>query len=209
MWARVADTWYGGIAPFFFFVYWGAVCLLSLSVWQVSPSRSGVKFTLSVEKASKWLYTIDEALRWSTMDAGVAQKLSGRLMWATQLLFHKVGRAMVKPIYVQKISKDGSIGPRLRLSLMWWKAVIEEGVCEVRPWSEAARPPCHLYVDAASTPARCAAVLLRDGEIWYSDGAPSSGVTKQLTARQDKQITSLVGAPLLLLAVCPCWVVAM
>ena len=156
-------------------------------------------FTLSAEKAEKWLHTIDEAIRRSTMDAGVAQKLSGRLMWATQLLFHRVGRAMVKAIFAQKLSKDGSIGPRLRRSLLWWKAVLEEEVCEARQWSEAELPPCHLYVDAASTPARCAAVLLRDGEILYSDGAPSRGLTRQLTARQDKQITSLVSAFWLLL----------
>ena len=77
-----------------------------------------MKFSLSNHKADKWLQTIDEALISQLMDSGTAPKLSGRLMWATQLLFDRVGRAMVKPLFVQKVSRDGRVGPRLRRAIL-------------------------------------------------------------------------------------------
>jgi hypothetical protein len=56
--------------------------------------------------------------------------------------------------------------------------------------------PCRLYVDAASTPARLAAVLFIDGQVLYTDVEPTQQIMEQLAARRDKQITSLVGVVL-------------
>lgn len=36
---------------------------------------------------------------------GESVKLAGRLMFATQHLFNKVGRALIKPVYAQKLSR--------------------------------------------------------------------------------------------------------
>ena len=55
----------------------------------VAPSPEGIKLTLDPEKACKWIKTIDEALERMRLDAGAADKLSGRLMWSTQHLFHR------------------------------------------------------------------------------------------------------------------------
>ena len=42
------------------------------------------------EKCSKWIKVIDEALaEGGRLDSGAAQKLAGRLMWATQHLFYR------------------------------------------------------------------------------------------------------------------------
>lgn len=161
---------------------------------QVQPFKAGINFSLSPDKAHKWLHIIDEALHSRRLDAGAAQKLSGRLMWATQLLFDRVGRAMIKPIFAQKASKDGHVGPRLRQALIWWRNVIAHGVTETKPWTEGGRARAHIFVDAASTPARCAAVLFCDDEVWYTDGPPSTRLLDQLAARRDNQITSLVGS---------------
>lgn len=126
------------------------------------------------------------------LDSGAAQKLSGKLMWATQHLFFRVGRAMIKPLFAQKTSHTGVIGPRLLRALRWWHEVLSRGVSEARPWKQCEQPPCRLFVDAASTPARLAGVLFCDGRVHYFDGAPSDRVMEQLARRSDKQITSLV-----------------
>jgi len=106
------------------------------------------------EKAEKWRRQIDEALASGKLDPGSSQKLAGRLMWATQHLFYRVGRAMIKPIYAQKMASNGLVGPRLRAALEWWSRVLGLQISETRPWILEEDPPCHMFVDAASTPAR-------------------------------------------------------
>ena len=135
---------------------------------------------------------INAAIESMHLDSGSAQKLSGWLMWATRHLFYRVGRAMVKPIYAQKATTDGHVGPRLLRALKWWRKVLMHSVAEQRPWHEGHQRPCFLFVDAASSPARCAAVLFRDGEIHYTDGAPCPHLLDQLVVRGDTQIMSLV-----------------
>jgi hypothetical protein len=128
------------------------------------------------------------------LNAGSAQKLSGRLTWATQWLFHKVGRAMIKPIYAQQSSGTGTISAGLRRALGWWLEVLEAGVTEMRSWTLPKDNICRLYVDAASTPACCAAVLFIDGQRLYTSWEPSVELMKQFKERRDKQIMTLVHA---------------
>ena len=66
-----------------------------------------------------------------------------------------------------------------------------ERVSELRSWSCEAECPCHLFVDAASAPARCAAVLEVDGHFKYTDTAPPLKLMEKLKERKDKQIMSL------------------
>ena len=144
-------------------------------------------------KAAKWLRQIDDAIVSLHLDAGSAQKLAGRLNFATQHLFHRLGRAMIKPVYAQKTTGTGKVGPRLLESLKWWQLVLSQNIAEQRPWVESVvKNVCRLFVDAASTPPHCAAVLFIDGCTLYTDVAPSEQLLRQLAARNDKQITSLV-----------------
>ena len=53
----------------------------------------------------KCLKAVQKALAENILPGGAAQKLAGRLNWAGQYLFHRVGRAMLRPIYNQKFSK--------------------------------------------------------------------------------------------------------
>ena len=99
---------------------------------QVLPSEDGVRFVVNKEKADKWLHQINEAIGTSHLDAGAAQKLAGRLSWSTQFLFHKLGRAMIKPIFAQKVSKNGAVGTRLRESLIWWSWVLQQDIAQTR-----------------------------------------------------------------------------
>ncbi len=149
-------------------------------------------FTVAPEKVVKWRDQIAAAIESQHLDAGGAQKLAGRLMWACQHLFYRVGRAMVKPIYAQVGTLTGKAGPRLLQALRWWLHVLDHDVSERRDWVLADEAPCYMFVDAASSPARYAAVFVRDGVIEYTDGEPPVSLMCQLKARRDKQIMSLV-----------------
>ena len=157
----------------------------------VQPSTAGVTFCLCEKKTEKWLACLEEAIVTGRLNSGRAQKLAGKLMWATQHLFYRVGRAMIKPIFAQKTCTSGIVGPRLLRALMWWRSILRQGVSEDRPWSVYEKTPCRLFLDAASTPARLAGVLFCDGRKLYFDGAPSEHVLQQFVKRNDNQITSL------------------
>ena len=126
-------------------------------------------------------------------------------------MFHRVGRALIKPVYAQKLSRCacsrcvvegarsygatlcrcGRVGDRLRAALRWWEVVLRQSISELRPWQPISTPPCHLFVDAASSPAQCGAVAFIDGRVFYTCARPNAAVWKQFAARQDRQITGL------------------
>ncbi len=85
----------------------------------------------------------------------------------------------------------GAIGKALRTALLWWCEVLKYEICEERPWTMPRSSPLHLWVDARSTPPRCAAVLYADGHWKYTDGKPSKRIMSRFGQRADKQITSL------------------
>ncbi len=100
---------------------------------------------------------------------------------------------MIKEIFAQKGSKTGQIGKRLRDALVWWRWVLTLEVSQMKMWrDDDCRPPCHMFVDAASTPPRCAAVLAVDGVFLYTDVEPPLRLMEWFRERADKQITSLV-----------------
>ena len=86
---------------------------------QVQPTTKGALFSLPAEKAYKWVAIIDDALLRMHLDSGSAQKLAGRLMWGTQLIFYRLGRAMIKANFFQKGSATGRISPWLLSALKW------------------------------------------------------------------------------------------
>ena len=157
----------------------------------VEPCVAGVTFRLCPTRAKKWAQQLRDAIDSGYLDAGSAQKLAGRLTWATQWLFNKVGRAMIRPIYAQHCSGTGTVSARLLSALKWWLEVLEHGVTEVRPWRLSRSNICRLYVDAASTPACCAAVLCIDGKKLYTSWEPSVEQMRQFKKRRDKQIMTL------------------
>ena len=54
---------------------------------------------------AKCLKVIRESLTSGLMLAGDAQKQAGQLNWSTQYLFKRLGRAMLRPIYQQKLTR--------------------------------------------------------------------------------------------------------
>ena len=68
-------------------------------------SEFGYRAVPSSKTRDKCLRAILSALRDDLLHKGAAQKLAGRLNWSTQRMFHRLGRAMIRPIYDQKLSK--------------------------------------------------------------------------------------------------------
>ena len=64
-----------------------------------SVSESGLKCVADKKKCEKWIARIKGALVSGRLTSGEASKMSGALQWATQQLFRKLGRALIRPIY--------------------------------------------------------------------------------------------------------------
>ena len=90
------------------------------------------------------------------------------------------------------ICRNGQLGARLRGALTWWVRILSCHISEMRPWSGINESACHIFVDAASSPARCAAVLIAGGEIWFTDLAVKGKLWDLFCKRRDKQIMGLV-----------------
>ena len=167
--------------------YGSSLCILGV---ELSLSKTAYRCRLSREKAAKWIAIMRRALHEGIMYSGDAQKMAGRLSWSTQFLFYRVGRAMIRPIFDQKRSKDGAIHGPLRVALQWWIRILQMEICEEHYWGAPLTSVAHMWVDARGVPSRLAAVLFIDGEWFYTDGAPSDGVMSRFKARRDRQITS-------------------
>jgi hypothetical protein len=59
----------------------------------------------SAAKVASWIASIEEAVRAGVLRAGDASKLAGRLQWAAQSLFNRLGRALLRDIYDQQRSR--------------------------------------------------------------------------------------------------------
>ena len=64
-------------------------------------------------------------------------------------------------------------------------------ITEVRPWKRERQQPGVMLCDARSVPPRVAAVLIIDGNTFYSDWAPSEKVLASFKRRKDDQIMAL------------------
>lgn len=189
-------------------------CGASLVVLGVCMSMTDLGFSVrpAKDKANKCIATINEALKTGVLMPGCAEKLAGRLSWAAQFLFYRVGRAMLRPIFDQRkvgnglsfslITCDmlccamwciraGRVGVTLETAMLWWLHVLVSDVCEEHPWEPPASPVARMFVDAASNPARCAAVLFCESGCLYTDGKPCKMLLDRLATRKDNQIMGL------------------
>ena len=64
-------------------------------------------------------------------------------------------------------------------------------VAERLAWQQADTYEVHMFCDAAGSPAHLAAVLLMDGQTYFTHAAPSQKVMKAFYHRRDNQIMGL------------------
>lgn len=154
--------------------------LVALGI-RISPSAQGYSCSLAEDKAAKCIETIEDAFRVGEMHPGVARKLAGRLSWASQFVFHRLGRAMLRPIFARGHSSEICLNGPLQLSLRWWLMILREGIMEKRPWQQPITPPVHLHVDARGVPPRCESCAAFWFLLWCSCCQVCSGVVRWRT----------------------------
>ena len=143
------------------------------------------------EKVRKWRAIIEEALRTNVLRSGDASKLAGGLSWATQNLFSRFGRALLRPLYAQQYRRSSQCSRPLRMALKWWLEVLALQLAETRMWKRPSTQPLQLFADARGQPPRLAAVLVGNGRILYTDMEPAAGVLAFFKKRADNQIMGL------------------
>ena len=92
-------------------------------------------------------------------------------------------------LFLAALRRGGGWNLALHEALFWWRNVLQQEVVEERPWHAPATPLAHLFVDARGAPARCAAVLLIDGQRLYTDGEVVNPLNKSWVLSVSAQIT--------------------
>ena len=115
---------------------------------RVETNLVGATYVPPPEKIRQWILLIKRYLQLGILGAGEASKLAGRLNWASQEIFDKLGRALLVPIYAHMRSRSSVIGWELKLALRWWLQTLERGMCQVRVWKEIHTEPVQLLCDA-------------------------------------------------------------
>ena len=166
------------------------LCVLGI---EVTVGDDGVEARPSPDKVAKWLAQLDGALSSGFLPPGEAAKLAGRLQFATQHMFRRLGRAMLRPLYQQQYAplRGNRIGNTLRAAMSWWKAALERGWCQARAARGVHEERVEVFCDARSTPPRLAAVLVSQSGCWFTDMEPSPRLLSGLTVRRDAQIMGL------------------
>ena len=98
-------------------------CGATLVVLGISVTLGDDGFSLAPakEKASMCIDAISEARSSGVLRPACAEKLAGRLSWATQYMFYRVGRAMIRPIFDQRFVRDGGCFPAVCVG--YWGAL--------------------------------------------------------------------------------------
>ena len=115
--------------------------------------------------------------------------MAGRLSFAAQRCFNRVGREMVRPFFAQQYApmRGSRLSAGLRLATEWWLEVFRQRIVQHVPLT-CKMEVVDMFCDARSNPARMAAVLVDADGIWYTDWAPSQRLWQSLKTRKDKQI---------------------
>ena len=74
---------------------------------QVSLAEAGFRLLPAKAKVQKCMAAIRGALETGVLKPGCAEKLAGRLSWAVQVMFYRIGRAMIRPVFDQKRVGNG------------------------------------------------------------------------------------------------------
>ena len=95
----------------------------------------GFRFRPAAEKIPKWLVTIEGALQKQSLPPGEASKLCGKLAWGGSHLFHRIGRALLRPLYDQCSRYDGKLNPELEHARLTDSVATKRTIMDVVPVS--------------------------------------------------------------------------
>eukprot|EP00959_Pyramimonas_sp_CCMP1952_P267093 5584186-Pyramimonas_sp.AAC.1 len=94
---------------------------ISLLGCEVSVAPQGVHWHLGREKVVAWQREVAYVLRSKSLSPALASKFAGRLAFACQRSFGRVGRSCVRPFF-WRAARGGcwALTSRLRACLRWW-----------------------------------------------------------------------------------------
>ena len=98
---------------------------------------------------------------------------------------------MLRPLFDQKRSRRARVGKELRRALWWWKDALSLDIAELRQWKGPQASTAHLFCDAAGQPAHLGAVLMIDGECFWTHMAVPEDILAFFNVRKDNQIMGL------------------
>jgi len=152
-----------------------------------------VKVFPSEDKIAKWSAALLDVDNKQQLFAGEAGKFAGRLAFASQLTFSRLGRAMLRPFFAQQHAplRKGALGPLLKLAVKWWLTAFKLNMRREICVYDREGPTFDLFCDARGHPARVAAVLFFNGNVVYTDWQPSPAVLGAFSYREDNQIMGL------------------
>ena len=93
------------------------------------------------------------------LEPGLCRKASASV--ACQYMFHRLGRAMIRPIFAQISNRKSRVSMELRFALQWWCKVMELDIVEERFWKYPEAPVAHLFVAAAGKDSRLMQLQVR------------------------------------------------
>ena len=144
----------------------------------------------SEEKVEKWSLLLKKVRNDKVLGTGEAGRLAGRLAFAAQYVFMRLGRAMLRPFFAQQYSPlaGSRIGPLLALAIDWWLQALKLPLCSEVKIHEPEGTAVDLWCDARGTPPRVGAVLVDGSYIAYCDRRTGQGVLDIFVTREDEQI---------------------
>jgi hypothetical protein len=162
---------------------------------QVSLDADSVTYRLPEAKREKWGATVDKALQSMTLSPRDAATMAGRLGFASQHIFARLGKAMNRPLYERQHLNSRATavgnGSGLHTALQWWSKTLREDIAQVWQLNGCERKSATILCDAASTPPVLAAAACIDGEWTFTVMDLTDEELSRFTTRGDKQITGL------------------
>ena len=156
----------------------------------IDADTCGAVFWPSEAKVAKWLHRISHALEMKEISSGASNKLAGALSWSAQNVFHRLGRALLRPLYGKRRFKKWTL--QIESSLRWWHEVLTLQIQQRRLWVLPVERTVQVFCDARSTPPRLAAVVYApDGQSYYTDMEPPQVLLDFFEDRRDAQICGL------------------
>jgi hypothetical protein len=130
-------------------------------------------------------------LRAGKLANALAGKLAGGLSWASQHIFHRIGRAMLLPLFWHSHGFVHNYNIKVLTALKFWREVLAMELKETKEWNARDKGVCQLLCDARGTPPHLAAILVIGGVIYYTHLAPPASVLQFFHKRDDAQIMGL------------------
>ena len=154
----------------------------------VSVHHSHLRLQPEEQKAELWLQQLRDVLSANLLRPGEASKLAGRLSFAQQAVFGRVGRAQLRPLFRRAHSKHTCLTSELRRTVTWWVRLLQAGVCSAKfPLSDEGPSPALLYTDAVGGGRMGMALYSAEGRLLkWSALTPSKRLHATLLPRKNQ-----------------------